>query len=132
MQDTLTDRFHQLIHTPASGPPSPPPGPYSGKKTYTVVGAGSADWNGEYKLEPGAGRLRQTTNASHELYAEGGEWRLAVMGKALAYVASGSGLGSRGPPLSGWTVPKHQGGKPPGFYPGVAPAPHLVGGPDGL
>ena len=63
--------------------------------------------------------MRQSTNSSHALYAEDGEWRLAVFGGGLRYVNANK-TGTKGPPLSGWAVAQ------PG--PGLAPAPRLVAG----
>ena len=122
VQDTLTNVFNQIVHLP----PPVPSGPYTGRSQYTVVGAGSPEWNGEYTLVESGGSpiLRQTSNSSHALYAFQGAWRLGIEGEGLFYVASMS-TGSNGPPLTGWTIPVE---KPGLVGPGSAPAPHLLPG----
>lgn len=61
------------------------------------------------------------------LYAESGQWRLAILGKELFYAASVA-TGDKGPPLTGWEATKGPSGQGAG---GAAPAPHLVAGTDG-
>ena len=113
VQDTLVNKFHQLIHIP--GPP-PPPGP--APSYYNVSGAGAAKWNGHYVLSDQESLHYSSASCDDcSLYANGqpGVWRLAIAGKELFYVASqASGL----PPLKGWTVAN-----------GASPAPTLIAGP---
>ena len=125
VQDILVKTFGQRVHGPPGHAGGGGGGKYSGKKSYTVVGAGSSEWNGEYKLASG-GVLHQLSNSSRALYEIGGHWRLAVEGAELMYVAS-KRTGTSGPPLTGWTLCEPTPGKAP--CGGVAPAPHLVAGP---
>ena len=59
---------------------------------------------------------------THPYSGPGGEWRLAVYGKELAYISTKKG--GMKPPLDGWVVPPHKAGAAPVV--GVAPPPHLV------
>jgi hypothetical protein len=124
VQAVLTSaQFKQLIHSPGAGPPGPPPGP--APQFYNVSGAGSPSWNGQYvragsvddSTHDGAGGLlfTSTSCSSCSLYAEGGDWRLAVAGKELFYV---NGSPAALPPTGGWVVAN-----------GTAPAPTLLAGP---
>ena len=72
--------------------PSPPPHPPVARRSFTVVGAGSAEWNGVFReslSQPGS--FSQAANASRALYASDGVWRLAVSGAELFYVAAATG-----------------------------------------
>lgn len=82
VQAILTGTFQQRIHGPAGHGSGGGGGKYTGKKSYTVVGAGSADWNGEYKLASAdfGTTLRQTTNPKH------GELRPAATGSTVDLV----------------------------------------------
>jgi hypothetical protein len=125
IQSILTG-LGQRIHGPP-GHPSPPPTPHVARPAYyNVTGAGSAAWNGQYKLSSSSYEgsvLYQSTSSSCpnsmkcSLYALGGVWRLASLGRELWYVAS-SKTGAT-PPLSGWALKN-----------GTAPAPTLVAGPN--
>jgi hypothetical protein len=127
------------------GPSPPSPRPVA-RRSFTVVGAGSVEWNGLFQESlRHAGSFFQVTNTSRALYASGGVWRLAVSGVELFYVAatapfqgaSGSG-GATTPPLGGWAVARHcnlsAGLRPPacqasaGPVGGLVPPPHLVRG----
>ena len=121
VQEILVRTFGQRVHGPPGHAAAGGGGKYSGKKSYAVVGAGSSEWNGEYKLASG-GVLHQVSNSSRALYEIGGQWRLAVEGAVLMYVA-GKRTGTSGPPLTGWSLCESTPGKAP--CGGVAPAPHL-------
>lgn len=121
VQTILSQRFAQQIHV------TPPPGP--APKYYTVKGAGSADWNGQYNLMKSStlGLAKtpvytSTVNAKHQIYYSGATshaasgWRLAVNGVEVFYLG-GTNVDTI-PPLTGWKI----GG-------GAAPAPTLVAGP---
>ena len=119
VQATLTSaQFKQLIHAPGAGPPGPPPGPVP--HFYTVSGAGSPVWNGQYvRAASGGDReglvFQSTSCASCSLYAYDGAWRLAISGKELFYT---NGSPAALPPTSGWEPAD-----------GKAPAPALTAGP---
>jgi hypothetical protein len=119
VQTLLSQRFAQQIHV--SAPPGPAP------KSYTVKGAGSADWNGQYNLVEGSskyGRIfyASTVDAKHQIYYSGATshaaagWRLAVSGLEVFYLG-GTNVDTI-PPLTGWKISG-----------GAAPAPTLVAGP---
>ena len=114
VQEILVNQFHQAVHCDQPAPPGPP---YTGPKSFTVVGAGSTSWNGEYQMNPGAGQLSfvHTANASQSMYANGGVWRLAIEGKELMYLAGKkTSRPAGGPPAQGWEIPKPGGkGKAP-------------------
>lgn len=127
VQQILFRKFGQQIHGPPDGPVPHPPVPIP--SYYNVTGAGSSDWNGQYRLETSADgypRYRSTANPQHEIYMETedvsmkNKWRLAIYGAELFYTA-GTTADSI-PPLTGWVVAS--GGAPP--------APQLVVGPDVL
>jgi hypothetical protein len=125
VQSILNKTFHQRIH----GPPGASHGGgggghYTGPKSWTVVGAGSKEWNGEYKENAATLGIFYKTTAPTEcsIYSYGGVWRIGRLGKQLAYE---SDVKSATPPLTGWQLGKVG----PGPY-GVAPAPHLIAGPD--
>ena len=108
-------------------PPPPPP------VSFTVVGAGSSEFNGIYRQRPGGGEAYdQVANSSLALYTENGMWRLAAMGHRLMYVHAWP---RPQPPLTGWSVARHcnasAGIRPPSCTTsgaptgGLSPAPHL-------
>lgn len=104
-----------------SGPlPGPPPPSIS----YTVIGAGSAEFNGNYTAAEGESLYRQDANQSLALYTEKGMWRLAIMGTELMYVQALDWPRAQ-PPLSGWSVAQHcnvsAGIRPPSCTMGCVP-----------
>ena len=100
------------VFPPPPSPASPPHASY-----YTVSGAGSGEWNGQYVYD-GDGPLiyRSLTCATCALYAWASTWRLAIYGSDLYYVATHE-TGEAGPPLKAaeWSVAE-----------GAEPTPTLV------
>ena len=123
VQSILVSGFGQQIHVAAA--PSPVP-PQDVPKSYTVVGAGDASWNGKYDLVKTSTALAAassptyalTSNATRSIYNAMGFWRIAVHGVGLAYTADQT-TPSQLPPAKGWT---------PAAL-GKAPAPTLTAGP---
>jgi len=120
VQGVLRNVYGQYFH----GPPKPvvPDEP----EWYSVVGAGSAMWNGNYtKVKERYGgkpvyistaTLECTPAVQCALYAWGGTWRIGKFGKEVFYVAAND-TGAL-PPLTEWLVSN-----------GTAPVPHLAEGP---
>lgn len=115
VQHVLQSVYGQRVH----GPPGSDPAP--GPQSFAVVGAGAAEWDGNY---PFTGTFTddrpvfaQATNSTRRLYSYNNIWRLAVDGKEIFYVTAQPTQGAE-PPLTGWAVAN-----------ATAPAPHLVAGP---
>ena len=109
VQRILTGTFNQIVHVPRQPPAPPSPG-----SSYTVSGAGSVQFNGQFIRSAGS-QYKSTTCGNCTLYAYGGTWRLAITRlrapNTLIYVA---GEPSEAPPPTGWVVAT-----------GKAPAPTL-------
>jgi len=87
VQTILNNTFQQRIHGPPGQNPPPKPGPTA--IYYNVSGAGSPEWNGHYKrtTEQYGGYVSESCPTC-ALYSFGGEWRFAVEGRELFYVAT--------------------------------------------
>ena len=118
VQDVLSAVYGQRFHGPGSGPPTPPAPP--APLWYNVSGAGTREWNGQYRLtgQHADGRaVYGGPSDNRMLYSYANTWRLGIEGHEIYYVAGNPTTGLS-PPLSGWTVAN-----------GTAPPPVLTAGP---
>mmetsp|Transcript_22225 Transcript_22225/g.57982 ORF Transcript_22225/g.57982 Transcript_22225/m.57982 type:complete len:695 (-) Transcript_22225:268-2352(-) len=121
VQNVLSAVYGQSFHGPGQHPATPIP------HWYSVGGAGSPEWDGNYTISNATADGRfiylqapssgEPTHGERALYSYADTWRLGRMYVEIFYVA---GQPSDGPivPLSGWTVAN-----------ATAPAPVLVAGP---
>eukprot|EP00039_Didymoeca_costata_P010651 m.144175 g.144175 ORF g.144175 m.144175 type:complete len:689 (+) comp14911_c0_seq5:163-2229(+) len=112
VQDVLVNVYGQRVH----GPPTPQPSP-SHEHGYTVVGAGSDVWNGNYSFTRMYTDERpifeKDEDSTRKLYSWNHTWRLAIEGHEIFYVSPQTP--DDNPPLNGWKVAN-----------GTAPAPSLI------